>query len=295
MSQFSEANEDLQAQNSMTIDQMNKIKDDIKNEQPLVSSFAPIYALKMSYADDSVLGFLDGITFLENNYKGIYLIRGDGNCFYRSFIFSYAESILQYFLSKDPVKVASAVKELNHFKLKLKYSYDFLLSKGHSEVIIELFYDELICLFESLPKFQSVDEMINKFFFSKDQSPTPSDSICCYLRILTSAEMKENEDLYWPFLFNSDHPTMEHYCLNEVEPVDKEVEMINITALNNFFFLNFNILYLDRNCTEVSVPVIQFKAEEMHRKQANGSNFDYNQDDFVFTLLYRPGHYDSLI
>lgn len=284
---------ELQNQNSMTIDQINKIKDDIKELQPLVAPAVPISSLRSSYSDGSAFGFLDGITFLEERYNAIYMIRGDGNCFYRSFIFSYMEAILRNFLTYDRKKMDASIEELNHFKFKLKASFNFLINNGQCKDIIELFYEEFYDLVSNLLELPSIEELINRFFLSQNNTPSPSDSICCYLRILTSTELKVNQDIYTPFIFDSVYPTMEQYCQNEIEPIDKEVEQINIIAITNYFYLNFNILYLDRNCTEFSVPAIEFKAEDIHKKVIAGKSFEYNKINF--NLLYRPGHYDSLI
>lgn len=289
MSNFTESSEDLQAQNSMIIDQLNEIKDDIKSKQPLISQPSSFYKLKTDYVDSDP-AFLDGISYLENNYESIALVRGDGNCFYRGFIFCYAYNILLHFLSKNPDYVQLANKEIDQFKTKLNFSMNFLVNTGHSEDIIGQFYEEIVALFDSLTNLSSVQDLIRLFFESKDNSPSPSDSMCCYLRILTSGELKSNSNEYWPFL-DTEHANMDQYCLNEVDPIDKEVDNIHITALINFFFMKFRILYLDRNCSEFNVPALDLIAEDrqiMH----NGVKFEPNH--ISFTLLYRPGHYDAL-
>jgi len=77
--------------------QLEVIEQEIKATQPLTSELLEIASLKEHYPvdDDSRKYFLLGVDELErNNYCKLRKTRGDGNCYYRSFLYRLCEMLL---------------------------------------------------------------------------------------------------------------------------------------------------------------------------------------------------------
>lgn len=81
-------------------------------------------------------GFVPGITYLTGKYM-MRKIRGDGNCFYRAFLFSYLEQLLRLHSTLPEV----AEVERKRFETIVLNSKDELVSLGFSEIAIETFHD----------------------------------------------------------------------------------------------------------------------------------------------------------
>lgn len=71
--------------------QLENIANEIKEEQPLASKLYPIEDLRKNYEPGS--NFDKGVSLLANNYINIRTIRGDGNCYYRAFLYSLCEKL----------------------------------------------------------------------------------------------------------------------------------------------------------------------------------------------------------
>lgn len=105
---------------------------------PLIGALANPSELAQEYANADRVGFSMGITWLGENYSGIRRVCGDGNCFYRSFLFAYLEILLRgnksenaYFYQEERVRMLSIITD----------SKDFVVSQGYDEFVIETFHD----------------------------------------------------------------------------------------------------------------------------------------------------------
>jgi hypothetical protein len=72
--------------------QLAAIEKEIKESQPLTSDLMDIASLKLHYDANY---FLLGIDELTQKYSKIRKTRGDGNCYYRSFLYNLCEALLQ--------------------------------------------------------------------------------------------------------------------------------------------------------------------------------------------------------
>lgn len=82
----------------MTQVQMEEIEKEIRESQSLASDLLDISFLKQLYAkneDGSNTFFLRGIDSLSKIYPKFRTVRGDGNCYYRSFLYQLSERLLQ--------------------------------------------------------------------------------------------------------------------------------------------------------------------------------------------------------
>lgn len=75
--------------------QLEKIEQEVKATQPLTSEQLDIATLKELYPADEPASkyFLLGINALDKRYEKIRKTRGDGNCYYRSFLYNLCEAI----------------------------------------------------------------------------------------------------------------------------------------------------------------------------------------------------------
>ena len=102
------------------------------------------------------------------------------------------------------------------------------------------------------------------------------------MRLLTSLNMKKNQDKYLPFIDDGAND-MNSYCLREVEPMGKEVEAIQVTALTEYLGIKTKIEYLDGKPFDNELSCVTFNVDETK-----------NDNQFDVYLLYRPGHYDII-
>ena len=79
--------QELSDQLAATENQLNDISDEIKKEQPLTSSLQDITTLK----DYVPVGAAE--QYICETYSNWRRVRGDGNCYYRAFLYSLCEAL----------------------------------------------------------------------------------------------------------------------------------------------------------------------------------------------------------
>lgn len=77
--------------------QLEAIEKEIRKNQPLTSELKPITALKEVYDANDVTSkyFVSGVDYLSTLYQNTRMTRGDGSCYYRSFLYSLSEYLLK--------------------------------------------------------------------------------------------------------------------------------------------------------------------------------------------------------
>lgn len=97
--------------------------------------------LRPEYVDAALPGYIPGIDYLATKYRNMRRVLGDGNCFYRAFLFSYLEMLLKFFQSTDnSEKQVAEAERLRIYSLLLE-SKSELVEIGYSEIAIESFHD----------------------------------------------------------------------------------------------------------------------------------------------------------
>jgi Peptidase C65 Otubain len=76
-----------------TQDQLNTIAAEIREEQPLTSDMMSLDELRSKAQYQVGSNFDKGVTILARDYQGVRTIRGDGNCYYRAFLYSLCEKL----------------------------------------------------------------------------------------------------------------------------------------------------------------------------------------------------------
>lgn len=296
--------EDPSKQYKLTEQQLSQIEAEIKSTQPLTSQLLPIDALIQQYSDNGIPttpnsadndeeeGFLASSKLLSKKYTHLRRIRGDGNCYYRAFLYSLCEQLLKQRTNNNNNNNNAEYQRIHTFIIN---SLSWVCTQGYEESTIEMFYEELVELMGFIDKTDTttLQESFNALHEKLNEENSTSDYCTWYLRVLTAAQMKSDPDRFLPFLLAEDStgvldiPT---FCSREVEPMNRECSMVQVAALAECFGVCVKIEYMDGrivkekeegNCLVRKVACHEFGGEEGGEKMS-------------VSLLYRPGHYDIL-
>mmetsp|Transcript_28681 Transcript_28681/g.37596 ORF Transcript_28681/g.37596 Transcript_28681/m.37596 type:complete len:267 (+) Transcript_28681:100-900(+) len=256
-------NTDTLQNDDLIIAQEKGIQEQIATEQKLVGNKQDPSCLRGEYENNPMTAFVSGVEYLSQTYESIRRIRGDGNCFYRGFLFGYLEQLLLNLTCWGEA-------ELERVTSTVEASKDRLVELGYSEIAIETFWEVFVDELTALPS-KTVDDIDAMF----NEEGGNSDYLVWYCRLLAAGHLKANSDQFLPFLEGMD---VETFCKSEVEPMGKECEQVQIIALTAALDIPIRIEYLDgREFTD----------------SLNQLVFPEGREPLV-TLLYRPGHYDIL-
>lgn len=146
-------------------------------DQPMIGEVIRIASLLPEYENATSTGFVSGIKYLDTKYVGFRKVRRDGNCFYRSFLFSYLENLLSIIKRGDQ----TGTEELKRFQGVIEGSRDKLIALGFSEFTFEYFLDEFLELIEKIPNMSETE-----LFDSFQEGTGNPDAYTWYSRLLTS-------------------------------------------------------------------------------------------------------------
>lgn len=227
---------------------------------------------------------------LQGRYRSMRRVRGDGNCFYRSFLFRYLEHLVAKLdeandavaarIAAAPDDAAAAAVALDcpewtAVKAKIRESKQRLLRVGYTEIAIDLFWEVFVKLLDELPtrSARALEELF------RDET-AESGYLIWYCRALAAAFIKEDPERFLPFILGSNHAEVNSFCTAEVEPMDRECEQVQIIALTEMLQIPVRIEYLDGRPLADGEHLTQLCFPEGVESQ--------------IVLLYRPGHYDIL-
>jgi hypothetical protein len=130
--------DDVIHQDLLTLGQMEAIRNDIATAQPMIGEqILPAVLLPDYTGNASFANFQDGINILSKSYRYMRKVRGDGNCFYRAFLFGYLESLLTM-STQDHERATS---ELSRMTAVVQGSMEELISVGYPEFAIDTFHE----------------------------------------------------------------------------------------------------------------------------------------------------------
>ncbi|KAE8807372.1 hypothetical protein D1007_16430 [Hordeum vulgare] len=202
----------------------------------------------------------------------------DGNCFYRSFIFSYLEQLeaspneeLRLFGVLEPMW--EKFQSLHWFD---SYS-DLHINSQQGGFALEIFatinYVAYLC-------YKCCCSAYQNWLFQESQNEQKFANILSYLRLITTIEICTKAQTYKPFIDDTDQKlNLVEYCRENVIPMKEEVEHINLFALTSVLQVPLQIVNIYDKRTEPNTLII------------------YESPDSsvpTVTLLYRPGHYDII-
>lgn len=241
-------------------------------KQPLTSKPCSISQLEVEYVDSDA-DFMVGLKALQEDYKEMRTVRGDGNCYYRAFLYSLVEHMMQ--------NAAEGKKILDYFKTK---SWKEVLAQGYDEIALEIFYEALVDLLERV-----VDGKTDVAAFHDEMNEENATSDYCtwYLRVVTATHLKQDPDRFMPFLIDAQSGggdtflDINQFCAKYIEPMGQECEQVQVLALAEAVGVDVRIEYLDGRQLQLD--------NKLSHHQFGPENATTH-----LTLLYRPGHYDIL-
>ncbi|KAI3856693.1 hypothetical protein MKX03_026818 [Papaver bracteatum] len=244
----------------------------------------PLSVLSEEYQSGSPI-LLEKIQVLSEGYAAIRRTRGDGNCFFRSFMFSYLEHILE---SQDKAEVDRITANIEQCKKTLQ-------SLGYADFTFEdffaLFLEQLENVLQGNESSISHEDLVQR---SRDQSV--SDYVVMFFRFVTSGEIRRRSEFFEPFILGLSNTTVEQFCKTSVEPMGEESDHVHIIALSDALGVPIRVMYLDRSSCDaegVSVNHHDFIPTVGAVQNATSEGVSDSVKPFI-TLLYRPGHYDIL-
>jgi ubiquitin thioesterase protein OTUB1 len=267
---------------------MSELVNDDASEGPMIDVATTVISLTDLYNSDSSAGFVPGIRDMATRFSSIRKVRGDGNCFYRAFLFGYLDNLLSYYLSvkEDSTSDSSAMIETANIERArvlgiVEKSMAELVELGYSEFAIEVFYDEFCELLSTLFEFYNRETLLEAF-----QEGGKADYYTWFMRLLTASFIKRDWQRFQPFV-EGPYYDADAFCKGEVEPMKKECEQIQIIALTEYLGVPIDIAYLDGRPFDEAVGLSSVRFPD------SASNSD-STTPFLVHLLYRPGHYDLL-
>jgi hypothetical protein len=168
----------------------NRIREEEVRNIPLIGDIEPLQALEAEYRSGNDI-FLAKIAALRRGYSAIRRTRGDGNCFFRSFVFAYVEQILR---TGDLGERDRAIGRLNGIK-------QVLLNAGYEELVLESPLELLLAMLRSIGSL--TDPLTLEALEGNMKSEDVSNYVVFLLRMATSAEVKRRADFFAPFIMVS--------------------------------------------------------------------------------------------
>ncbi|KAI9189832.1 hypothetical protein H9P43_001265 [Blastocladiella emersonii ATCC 22665] len=239
------------------------IRDAEARANELVSVPLPLETLVHEYAENAP--FLRKIERLRGTATHYRRCRGDGNCFYRAFVYAWYERVLH-----DPTKY------LARAKADLAAAKQLLLNVGFQLLVIEDFLDVAEDTLRALESRAIYDD---DMLLSRFQSDEVSNAVVVLFRFVTSAFLQAHADDYLPFVLEY-ADDMGTYCAHHVEAMGRDADHLHIMAVSRQFAVNMAVTYLDGSAGD-EATVHKFEGDDAH-------------PDDVIGLLYRPGHYDLI-
>ncbi|XP_062132496.1 ubiquitin thioesterase otubain-like [Drosophila sulfurigaster albostrigata] len=246
----------------LIIQQQREIEREISDTTPMVSEELPLACLIAEYEGDPV--FTAKINNLAGKYEYLRRTRPDGNCFFRSFAYSYLEHLISNSLAYHKFRVLA-----EGFK-------DKLMRLGFPSFTLEDFHATFIDVINRVcPDTPGGIQRARHELHCLFNNQRYSDYVIVYLRLITSGQLQADAEFYQHFI--EGNLSIEEFRHQEVEPMFKESDHIHIIALCAALGVGVRVEYLDRG---------EGGTVKTH-------DFPEGCQPMVY-LIYRPSHYDIL-
>lgn len=134
-------------------EQINNIQKEIQETQPIVSEPLPLSTLEPEFLQNEI--FLLKIQNIKTRYPTFRKIRGDGQCFYRSYLFGIFEKIV----SKKDQNLFDKMHKL------VKDSKEYLVKAGFEEYVLEDFQELFLEKLElAIKEDTNMEKIMNEVF-----------------------------------------------------------------------------------------------------------------------------------
>ena len=248
----------------------NQIKRTAHERSMLIGDKVSLGKLVEEYdAPGSSEQFRVNVINLTSTYRSMRQSRGDGNCFFRAFIFSYLEHLAE----------SGDMKERRRMVTRLSNIKDVLLGAGYDELVLEGPLELLLDLLES-------DALTVEMLEKQLRTDDVSNYIVFLLRIIASGEVKGRSEFFAPFIAGMVGMGVDEFCAKCIDPMGEESDHVVLVALTSALQVPMRVVHVDGSSKDDGQLDIK----------------DFGCDDRVATdgreipvhLLYRPGHYDIL-
>lgn len=233
--------------------------EDATKLQPLTDEPHPL-----SHLAAKAPNFQGGIAHLATKYSRYRPVRGDGNCYYRAFLYALVEQLLAEPKEKQ--------KEFLEHTIQTVSWKETVLAAGYDAMAMEVFYECIVELLEDLPNLTPAS-----FHATMNRENDTSDYCTWYLRAVTAAFLKNDPARFLPVCENND---VHAFCTKHVEPMGVECDQVQVLALAEALGVQVVVEYLDGH-SETTVTAHTFGPPDPNNKAK-------------LNLLFRPGHYDIL-
>jgi len=232
---------------------------------------------------------------IKSGFRKLRRCRRDGNCFYRSYLFG-----LFWEMSLDLEFRKLIIKKFQDSLLYCAQAgYDKFILEEMSEEVLEVIKETFLDMNDGKTKEtdeerEKIQGRIEKLFENGDLNYP-----ICYLRCITGGYMKTNVNDFEPFLVT--HQSVAEFCLTDVDPLYKEADQLQITALSGYFKVPLIIYYLDNNSSNNNSNTNNSNTNNADTstnsetsETCNVIEFFLDQNKNRINLIYRPGHYELL-
>ena len=250
--------------NALNAQQENNIRLEEEQNSPLISKKLDINILLDDYKDN--IEYLPSVNEITEKYKYIKKIRRDGNCFHRGFIYRLFEYICN---NKNDALYEKIIKKIEEAK-ELCQKNDNI--KSLIDDPYNAFIGQFCSCYNALINNISSRDYLDNLFMDNDKKDMCS-LLILFVRYSIAAYLLENKQLYEGYIQGDYY----NWIVNEVEPIDKEVEHVQIMACVKIFDVGIKIECLN------SIKNNELKFPE-----------DIDENNIFIKFLFRPGHYDLL-
>lgn len=235
---------------------------------PLISDRLPISTLIQEYAqaDDQYVAKTMNLAHTHEAYRAV---KGDGQCGWRSAVFSYFEKLL---LLGD-----LSIVETEDLRMR---SFDQSMAMiGLDTSLLEDMFTHTWAVFDAIKAAIQGRNLNPAIVLEFLNDVTRSDCIVYHFKTCTSTYLALHADHYEPFL----EMPVDEYRVKRIDPHLQEIDQIGLQilcdAVINPAGFALEVLYLDRSSGDEVTP-------HSFSQQTQGLP--------MITLLYRPGHYDII-
>lgn len=235
---------------------------------PLISDKLPISTLIQEYAqaDDQYIAKTMNLAHTHEAYRAV---KGDGQCGWRSAVYSYFEKLL---LLGD-----LSIVETEDLRMR---SFDQSMAMiGLDTSLLEDMFMHTWALFDAIKAAVEGRNLNPAVVLDFLNDVTRSDCIVYHFKTCTSTYLALHADHYEPFL----EMPVDEYRVKRIDPHLQEIDQIGLQILCDAVIVPagfaLEVLYLDRSSGDEVTP-------HPFSQQTQGLP--------MITLLYRPGHYDII-
>ncbi|CAD5192683.1 OVARIAN TUMOR DOMAIN-containing deubiquitinating enzyme 1-like [Musa acuminata AAA Group] len=254
------------------------VGDQVADDNACVGHKEPLSSLVAEFQSGSPI-IQAKIKLLYDNYAALRRVRKDGNCFYRSFMFSYLEHILETQDTAEVDRILANIEQCRKAQLVL----------GDQEYRISEIFSLFIDLLKSVIQ-ENDNSISHELLLEKSCDQMFSDSVVLFFRMVTSGELRIRAEFFAPFA-GVESTGMAKFCQDSVEMMGEDCDHVHITALCDALGVPTRVECLDQSTS--SSGDLTPKHHDFIPMQSSASDAGDPPVPRV-TLLYRPGHYDIL-